>query len=143
MKATELRVGNLVRPVFNGTNPSQEPIIVTGMFIRQCHRIEIDGSENIGHEGIPLTEEWLFRFGFLKHEGNAFENLNLPYWAKDGVLLFFNIGQEEYAWKLGYGEMRSGIHYVATMRWVDKVNELQNAFHALTGKELELKQSTI
>lgn len=78
----------------------------------------------------------LKQYGFKKNPPDSFENMNLPYWAKNGVLLFFNVGQEEYAWKIGYGEMRNGIYYVTTFRWIKKDKVLKNIYFSITGNKL-------
>lgn len=42
-------------------------------------------------EGIPLTEEWLIKFGFKKIEESPFtEDIELKYWVNNRVCLFFN-----------------------------------------------------
>ena len=56
MKAEELRIGNLV--LVDG-----EITIVKGWMI---HLIQIEKTSNKKIEPIPLTEEWLIRFGFKK-----------------------------------------------------------------------------
>ena len=88
---------------------------------------------------IELTEGWLKKAGFNKMPGNTFQNINLPYWCKESVLLFFNTGQEEYSFKIGYGEIVEGKYFAATFRWINKIHILQNIFYDITSKELTIK----
>jgi len=77
---------------------------------------------------IPLTEEWLVKFGFEVKPNRAYEK----YWKDFGDMailvdedLEFYIHAESYE-----GE---------TLRKVEHVHTLQNLFFALTGEELEIK----
>jgi hypothetical protein len=126
MNAKELRVGNLIRPVFNGTNSAQTPFVVTGMFIQQCHSLELrEGGPDMGHEGIPLTEIWFLRSGFIPYYRDE-KRINFRH-PKSMLTLEYVDGV---CWMVFAGETLSdGIKYV---------NQLQNLFYALTGQELTL-----
>ena len=76
--------------------------------------------------GIPLTEEWLLRFGFEKtqHEYGSHETI----FSKDEI------------------ELSSDFRLVVTDYYVERigkplqyVHQLQNLFFALTGEELTIK----
>lgn len=72
---------------------------------------------------IPLTPEWLLKLGFKKNEDylqeEVYENEN------------FQLTNEcDNGWFCGNEETHLEIKYV---------HQLQNLYHALTGKELELK----
>jgi hypothetical protein len=87
---------------------------------------------------MKITKEFLESHGFVLREP-AFENIGLPYWVNNGVLLFFNKSQPFYSFYLGYGFMEVGKYYAATMRWIDKEEQLKAAYLGIIGKPLELK----
>ena len=125
----ELRLGNLfILP--NGN---------IGKITYHEIRLLIVGNPKPDYKPIELTEEWLRKAGFKKMPGNTFQNINLPYWCKKSVLLFFNTGQEEYSFKIGYGEIVEGKYFAATFRWINKLHILQNIFYDLTSKKLTIK----
>jgi hypothetical protein len=114
MDAKELRFGNFVRTTITHTN-----IKIT---IDELLEIINEPSEH-QLEPIPLTEEWLLKFGVLfgfSHCGSQYDiefgldcyNLRLPY----------DIGMSKFI-----GEIKH-------------VHQLQNLYFALTGEELESTQ---
>lgn len=114
MKGSELRIGNyLERSVGNNTwdEFKVRPIDI--------YRLNEGTSWLIEHRQIPLTEEWLLKFGF--------ETDNIEWWNglisigiyKDG--LFFCPTEE--------------IH-VRIGKKIQYVHQLQNLYFALTGEEL-------
>ena len=106
MEARELRIGNWI---YNGTQNVQ---------------LEKNGFSNslLMHvmQPIEITEEWLDKFGLYK---NGFEKLNNGWldW-QDDVL---EIG--------GHDSCTLGMMWGAPCK---HVHQLQNLYHALTGKEL-------
>lgn len=108
MKAKELRIGNLVL---------KEGVI---------HPIGFYDFENGGanfvvddYQPIPLTEEWLLKFGFEKNEEEIiFEGLKLWWSDNDGMKSYYHINSE-------------------LLIYIDHVHQLQNLYFALTGEELE------
>ena len=123
MEAQELRIrnyfldrgGKLIQlHYWESAGKIAQNMVVGGMTVHPM-------TENVEYlMPIPLTEEWLLKFGFewkIQHQG--FHN---------GA---FKI-EEEY--KKGYrfyiGNEKISIQYV---------HQLQNLYHALTGKELEIK----
>lgn len=134
----ELRIGNLLMQ-------GRYIVTVKGLPCDEFIQYSIESLDNgfvygepyKSFDPIPITEKRLNKACFKKHEGYTFKNINLPYWVKDGVLLFFNTGQEEYSFKIGYGEIVEGEYFAATWRWINKWHHLQNAYYELTGgKEL-------
>ena len=126
MKATELRIGNLVgfvRPentdeitgIFNGDNG--EYLIKTKF---------LSGIPIGDYQPIPLTEEWLIKAGFSK--------INLEFanrFVLCGICIYetFNMKHE-----------REGFHAdVHVLVNLEHVHQLQNLYFALTGKELTFK----
>jgi hypothetical protein len=91
-------------------------------------------------EPIPLTEDWLIRFGFEKLPGGNIVNCSLPYWAKDALLLFFNESPPYNTYLIGYGFNIADQYYAATHRWINSVHELQNVYKEYRNSELTLKE---
>jgi hypothetical protein len=100
MKANELRLNNYVYD-----NESQDVI-------------QIERGEHIEYislyDPIPLTEEWLLKFGLMSIK------TELGLW-NNGDAIYFNYGLEK-SIQLKY------------------VHQLQNLYFALTGEELEIKK---
>ncbi len=128
MKANELRVNNLVYD-----NESQDVI-------------KIERGEHIEYtqfyEPIPLTEEWLLKFGFkeLKRFTHDFEEViygkslikhDPNHSEKIVISLPFN--------HLYIGEFEIEEYYLADII-VNYVHQLQNLYFALTGEELTIKE---
>lgn len=135
MKANELRIGNYVNEILSGVK-QVEAIEILAMV--QCEVAKTPAKFIVP---ITLTEEWLLKFGFEKHDGNQFKNNTLAYWVKDGVCLFFNESPPENTYLICMGDFisdfKGGGEYVAIGRnWITCVHTLQNFFYANTGKEL-------
>jgi len=107
MKPEELRIGNWVY-MFGSTSV--------------CSKVNIKSIEFYDlMEPIPLTEEWLERFGF-EFDGEWWDYLNF------GI----NIRQNRCSESLG----EFGFNYYPIPKYV---HQLQNLYYALTGEELEIK----
>lgn len=124
IKASELRIGNLLE-FSNGIEPAK--IVMVGRRFFSSAAIEKeDGDFNVTpyYRGIPLTEEWLIRFGFVYHKHNNSFQLDVAFgfsiWGKVGS--GFNVYVEG-------SDIGNPVEYV---------HQLQNLFFALTGKELIL-----
>lgn len=125
MKANELRIGNLVWEDYSGE------MIVFGLV--ECGinpRVELRKKPNLPAgsysvdkiQPIPLTEEWLLKFGFnVEAEFNSKD-----YWYHDKMRTFK--GSRFYIY-LPYG-IYDGM---APCKYV---HQLQNLYFALTGSEL-------
>ena len=108
MKASELRIGNFVyngfKEVLKGKSICTSSY--AGYNIETC-------------KPIPLTEEWLFKFGFKKWK-------NKKIWTFTGVMIY---------------QMKDGKFYRGRKSCricIDTVHQLQNLYFALTGEELVL-----
>lgn len=110
MKATELRIGNLI---FD--NISEEPIIVDWVTIKVCYL------EDDVYEPILLTEEWLIKFGF--------ETDGITFWKSKADIGHFKDCFAYIPCGLA-SQRRTEIKYV---------HQLQNLYFALTGEELTIK----
>jgi hypothetical protein len=121
MKANELRIGNLVMY-------SNNSIIFT---VSGLHEFGMDCFDDIEEtyieydqfEGIPLTEEWLLKFGFNQYETVVIKTHN---YIKGNFK--FN---SAVLWVAEY----KGIHIESKILYV---HQLQNLYFALTGEELTI-----
>lgn len=104
MKANELRIGNLVYC----------PEMDTNDYVSKTH---FNCPEL--YEPIPLTEEWLLKFGFDVSVG----------WAEKDD---FKMGQPDDDWINELWSIRYEKKYVK----IQYVHQLQNLYFALTGQEL-------
>lgn len=121
MKAKDLRIGNIVHyKLFN------HYITIRGM---AKDSIWVNDSEDAGPisivhiEPIPLTEEWLVKFGFQRSS-------KTKYHIK-GMTLVFHINSNQ--WTFPY------VHELGKLKRINYVHQLQNLYHALTGEELTIK----
>ena len=131
MQAKDLRIDNW----FYAVHP------VDGLFEMQVRGIAQDGTIETDAYGntygtidcygdsckpIPLTEEWLLRFGFEYSTMGIFK-------IKDFVVVKWEGEDAEFRqWNANSGEPRS-------TTYIKHVHQLQNLYFALTGKELEIK----
>lgn len=134
MKASELRIGNFV-----GFNLEDDPqnifyvdevaeksmrVLACGMLLKREGDVHYFDDDLI--EPIPLTEDWLLKFGSEKSQDN---------WG--GLLIKIGSGEKiriknidnNWVWPL------NGHHHPK----VNFVHQLQNLFFALTGAELKLQ----
>lgn len=115
MKASELRIGNLVQDKTGNVKTISGDTIA-----------EIDGfDDRLLIEPIQLTEEWLLKFGFNERLIDKKHNV-LQYFINSFEVV--NIRNIFY------------FHYPNTIS-VESVHQLQNLYFALTGKELEYDQN--
>ena len=117
MKTNELRIGNWV---FDSDQLEEFTIESDTLFD------ESDGDCMEKHiKPIPLTEEWLIKFGF-RNNYKQIDLLNWGFWCG-----FHNDGD----WVI-----YQGFHNVKQeMCSIDDVHELQNLYFALTNEELKLE----
>jgi len=126
MEAKELRIGNWV--LDDNKEQYQAKAITISL---------LDGG-NIGPHPIPLTEEWLVKFGFGKeHEIDVNWQIDCGEYRLSITMNGFSgtLDKEPHWWfsiKTGYGSQP-----VTLVR--DYVHSLQNLYFALTGKELIIK----
>lgn len=122
VKVSELRIGNYILD----TSPYTDKIVyVDGWFINYVSE-QPSRAEYI--HGIPLSEEWLLRFGLTPGMGGWNHSTEQePFIIKE-----FETGVYYYTGDEGY-KLGKGIRYV---------HQLQNLYHAITGEELKDNQST-
>lgn len=127
LKESELRIGNIIQLVFSDhTNIGIVESISTQSI--QLNVIYSDGknklADNSERQGVPLTEEWLKRFGF--------EEINH---IVDGVIYkkdWLRITKYSADWRGGHLKEKPQF-----------VHQLQNLFFALTGEELTIKKEYV
>lgn len=113
MKPEELRIGNLLY-----SDPiTKEPVKVK--------RLEKDSTTLDIVEPIPLTEEWLLKFGF--ENVGYFKFWGTRYFHK-GICIYF----EDNEFRFYYQTNRSYTVY-------ESIHEIQNLYFALTNNELKIK----
>lgn len=125
ISVNELRIGNLVNAKNRFSDIIQ--IEIHGLSARNNIYDEDDaawGCEEL--RPIPLTEDWLLKFGFKK---DCIENDN---WCFS--MFYYDCWRIVYTEKKGYG---SADCYLEGF-W--SVHQLQNLYFALTQKELKLKE---
>ncbi len=123
MKATELRIGNWVE--IQGLE-SKIILVDTEGCICENEYCEDFENNNITQnlQPIPLTEEWLTRFGFsLGYDG--WYSICMP----SGIFLAI----EEDMYEVTVGQ---GVDFSHTLIELNYVHQLQNLYYALTGEEL-------
>jgi hypothetical protein len=127
MKANELRIGNWIM-AFPITFPQQ---VIDVM----CDSVNTENGQGMHYgdvDPIPLTEEWLLKFGFEKpkeeHRYNTWEKYIAPNRT-------FNI-LPPYEKKKYYGY--SANHRIGELE-IKYVHQMQNLYFALTGEELRIK----
>lgn len=125
LKANELRIGNLI-----------ECFGVREVIAIKKYKIKVQHEKSEGHfiteycpitslslKPIPLTEEWLLKFGFKQEEN--------PFWFCNNVISISpSTGTYVLCGKSGREITRTGLKYL---------HQLQNLHFALTNKELEIK----
>ena len=118
MKATELRIGNLLN-----YQTAEGDILTTTIDWQDLKWIsEDEQSFNLVHSETPLTEEWLLKFGFKQISERVYI-INYHYGYEFGITNIFIIKNDN-----------------CFMRYkhIQHVHELQNLYFALTGEELSL-----
>lgn len=100
----------------------------------------------LGYEPIPLTEEWLLKFGFefydyeLDDEEDVEEN-------ETGIYKSYRLNKSKFLYYAVFINSDNTIDFCVKPRWCDYValnfiqyvHQLQNLYFALTNTELELK----
>lgn len=113
IQPNELRIGNYV---FNGDGEVY-PITVVHPITKVYERFE----------PIPLTEDWLVKFGFEKDQHIPFKLRSI------GVNKNYYKGEFK-----GFNLCVMGVDWVNVSGKIQKVHQLQNLYFAITGEELTL-----
>ena len=127
MKASELRIGNLVNA--RKTNHTwDQTCLITGLTHKGIYVKYGNGHIiPINIKPILLTEEWLLKFGGIHETGGMyfFGNVGILHYRRENEFSLMNYNYKK-------GQIYTTIKYV---------HQLQNLYFALTGKELEYEQN--
>ena len=121
--ANELRIGNYVKYIYSYLDFS----VISGLTYEVPHLDEITEFEPLYDEiePIPLTDEWLLKFGakivYVKET---------KYYVIDGLSFLYN-GVDGYYMGLGKG----------FSVYVGYVHKLQNLFYEIRNKELKINEN--
>lgn len=124
IKANELRIGNKVLFASEGTEFTVVDITKGGLGVED--EIESTWIEIDQFEGIPLTEEWLVKFGFERK--NYSDDTVNDYWIHKDMF------PDHYVYYLPYKNLSI---YVGSLT-IEYVHQLQNLYFSLTGNELQI-----
>jgi hypothetical protein len=130
MKANEVRIGNYIK--FHNTITKVEGFSIWDNLIQSDNFAERELKD---FEPIPLTEEWLLRFGFNKDYKSGY--LGIDVHNSDFVL---TEPKKMGEWQNGYVfQFTAG--NVPKFKEIFYVHKLQNLYFALTGEELTIKEN--
>lgn len=123
MKAHELRIGNFVN-LFKGISDDGAEYEVYELVSFDIYKLDESNCEDV--EPIPLTEEWLLKFGF-KRDGAEYKNglwkIAVDYPKKE--IIRFGLFSKKLDWTRLNETSFSYVH------------QLQNLYFALCGEELK------
>jgi hypothetical protein len=143
MKANELRIGNYVYELLVKDNC----FVNTEIQLHTVGEYVISSVEKGRAMPIPLTEEWLLKFGFIDDNKEEREKYPRVFTHKSYVLNKFGIVYEmdkskytltdSIGFELGEFSVFLNQCFVKSIRYV---HQLQNLYFIITGEELTLKQ---
>lgn len=119
MKTNELRIGNFVYDIHRG--------IVVDVHLNVLRSIKTN--KTCLYQSIPLTEEWLEKFGFTKA---------IYYDVDQNYYVYFDFSIYNF-YDEGWFFLDPDNGHINT-KGVKYVHELQNLYFALTGEELKMKE---
>jgi hypothetical protein len=132
IKANELRIGNLV----SFKNADYNVCRVQSIFITHFRAVNIENGVDYGdslrtkYQPIPLTEEWLLKFGFQRNDNTKMSDSF--YWIMIGGSELHINPDNGVVW------IRRNENIFNNPCLVKNVHELQNLYYALTGVELSV-----
>jgi len=128
LKANECRYGNFIIGTYESEDDNLVHETICEFKFYDCYNnyYNVESKERIeeftGFKPIPLTEEWLLKFGF--------EKIGRNFTTKDNFVIWLSLSSETYQFRLhGYGKDIE----------IKFVHQLQNLYYALTNEELKLK----
>jgi hypothetical protein len=139
MKGNELRIGNLIKGIYHDYDDGIDEEIENETICKVVtldvsgigdYPIYVYSDEDIEHfsefKPIPLTEEWLLKFGFGKTEWDNFNSYRLMIGNNDYTIVLYSDGNCE-------------VGDIITCK-IEYVHQLQNLYFALTGEELKQQE---
>lgn len=142
MKANELRIGNYVTIAHESNTPLIKVETITEHFINVF-------DNRIGYDirfvlPIPITEEWLLKFGFKKSWGRndvwIDRSKTIEVYNYDGVQEYDDGTKRVEGIKEGEYAICADDGYIAISKPFKYVHQLQNIIFALTGEELKIDE---
>lgn len=131
IKANELRIGNWLFGMFN-TNDGfiMQPLEISPDVISEIYEGVSD------YQPIPITEEWLLRFGFEKKKLYPHiptnDDYELTKWANQRDICFLYLSKFK-----TLSCLANDVGESSTVRFdIKYVHQLQNLYFAITGEEL-------
>jgi hypothetical protein len=121
MKAEELRIGNLIK--WDSTGDIEKVVKIGYNNVNNVHESDL--------QPIPLTEEWLAKFGFRPLNDHEFS-----LWVDEWECL--SLYAEPYPKSFVIGLSR-GLKDIWNKSNIQNLHQLQNLYFALTGQELTIK----
>jgi len=121
MKTTDLRIGNLLRDKVSKTELEVIELTENDVVTKVIDRSKFPLKEGRGIESIPLTEEWLLKFGFYK-------NIDTELFEKNGYQIDLSVIKCLF-YLPEFGDLYKELEHV---------HQLQNLYFALTNEELTL-----
>jgi hypothetical protein len=117
MKANELRIGNLTYRI---EVKNKNNTVIDDITIYDIERIQEVHDKTFTYEPIPLTGEWLQKFGFQTEQSFVYELDDITINTSRGLMCIFT-------------KCKNNVEIEIT----EYVHQLQNLYFALTNKELE------
>ena len=129
MKAKQFRIGNYYN--HNGEVKEITVNTLSNLF---------ESEDRAWFEPIPLSEEWLLKFGFkCVHIKNIHYTVNDPNGVAElhKISIFPTVNNQ---WHIAFSDELNGYKdYIPTTK-ISHVHQLQNLYFALTGEELTIKK---
>lgn len=133
MDARELRIGNYIQ--YFGNVVQVEGIVnESNGFGLQLNGGDFASINSNSLEHIPLTEEWLLRFGFVK-EVEYKKKINFSRFHLFQINASNSYNDNENEFKVNFYQSKQCVELCR----IKHVHQLQNLYFALTGEELTLK----
>ena len=132
MTAAELRIGNSV--FFNKNHNEIGNITSIETFLTDQFKVGFYNRIDIKYycdeiKPIPITEEWLLKFGFEKHHSDYYNKIIMI--KEDGEIKIFPSFDVNLS------------SAISISLFIKYVHQLQNLYFALTGHELTIKEVVI
>jgi hypothetical protein len=138
MEAKELRIGNIVDYFIGEDNIEYHPCVIEWEDLKWISEKPEDFNKH--HKPIPLTEEWLVKFGFDNIDRT---NIYVKCIHKIGAqkLKSLAVYIDENSYTVAIVDYYTGKELTDLLHLdYQYVHQLQNLYFALTGKELEIKE---
>ncbi len=133
MKSQEFRIGNTVY-VYTGGNHAEHIHSLEPQDFKALQAM-IDAEEC---KPIPLTEEWLLKFGFERKENNFTDFVYIKQLDKEAFICL----EDDFSFCFFDTVVSYDKGEYPAFDFIPKyVHQLQNLYFALTGEELEIKSN--